>query len=113
MGYRGLIVGLSGDVGDAIVKEFLQYGADDVLPKPFNVDDLDQIVVDFRQRQKERKAAAEKEQKTPPGDALGALRILVVDDSGSTRLAHQMIDVLILRMNYFCDGQESDGSAFD
>ena len=46
-GYRGLIVGLTGDTGEEEMRHFLDHGADAVLPKPFDLDDLDEIVRDF------------------------------------------------------------------
>ena len=46
-GYKGLIVGLTGDTGAEDVRHFMAHGADAVLPKPFNIDELDDIVRDF------------------------------------------------------------------
>ena len=38
MGYSGIILGVTGNVLDDDVKEFKMHGADEVLPKPFEVD---------------------------------------------------------------------------
>ena len=46
-GYKGLIVGLTGDTGEEDVKYFKDHGANAVLPKPFNVDEMVEIVRDF------------------------------------------------------------------
>ena len=46
-GYRGLIVGLTGDTSEEDVAHFKAHGADAVLPKPFIVADFDRIVNDF------------------------------------------------------------------
>ena len=82
-GYSGLIVGLTGDTGEEDVKHFKSHGADNVLPKPFNIDELDDIVKEFRNQAKDDKKHQLQQQakKAPPK----SLRVLVVDDSGSTR----------------------------
>ena len=79
-------MGLKGDTGDEDLRRFKKYGADDVLPKPFNVDDLNGIIRLFKERKTEESiaqqttgVAEEKAGKT------ARLRVLVVDDSGSTR----------------------------
>ena len=81
-GYRGLIVGLKGDSGDEDVRKFNNFGADDVLPKPFNVDDLNELMRLFDERKRGGEGAA-----TPAVKAAdrNSLAILVVDDSSSTR----------------------------
>ena len=48
LGYRGLIVGLTGDTGEEDVRHFMAHGANAVLPKPFNIDELDQIGTSMR-----------------------------------------------------------------
>ena len=43
----GLIVGLTGDVADHDVRHFKWHGADDVLPKPFKIEDFNDIVAAY------------------------------------------------------------------
>ena len=50
LGYGGLIVGLTGDTGEHDLRHFKDHGADAVLPKPFNMDHLNEIVRDFMSR---------------------------------------------------------------
>ena len=40
-------MGLTGDTGEEDVKYFKDHGANAVLPKPFNVDEMVEIVRDF------------------------------------------------------------------
>ena len=47
LGYKGLIVGLTGDTGEEDQLYFKRHGADAVLPKPLDMDDLDEVVRDF------------------------------------------------------------------
>ena len=98
-GYKGLIVGLMADTGKADMSHFMDHGADAVLPKPFIIGDLDGIVSNFAKFAKLRKEMADKAAKAQkaekerlqadklkgPVATTSALRILVVDDSSSTR----------------------------
>ena len=38
MGYRGLIIGVTGNALPEDLKEFLDHGADGVVPKPFDIE---------------------------------------------------------------------------
>ena len=46
-GYEGLVIGLAGDTGDDDIRHFKAHGADDVLPKPFMMEDLNDIARKF------------------------------------------------------------------
>ena len=46
-GYRGLIIGLTGDTSPEDVAHFKAHGANAVLPKPFLLADFDRIVKKF------------------------------------------------------------------
>ena len=49
LGYRGLIIGLTGDIEQELVDEFLSRGADYVLTKPLDTKALDGIIrTDFQ-----------------------------------------------------------------
>lgn len=37
LGYRGIIIGITGNALDDDVKDFMNHGADKVLPKPFDL----------------------------------------------------------------------------
>ena len=97
-GYKGLIVGLTGDTEEEDVKYFKDHGADAVLPKPFNVDVLDEIVENYRRRIENIKAAKGSAVAGMAGITGGAsstvksitkvfpsMRILLADGSTSTR----------------------------
>ena len=84
-GYDGLIVGLSGDTGEEDVKYFKDHGANAVLPKPFNVDELDVILKDFRRNKKDKQELGENGKEKETVKAVTGIRTLVVDDSSATR----------------------------
>ena len=55
-GYRGLIIGLTGDTSREDVVHFKAHGADAVLPKPFMLVDFDRVVNDFKRSRADEKA---------------------------------------------------------
>ena len=75
-----MIVGLKGDSGDVDLRTFNSCGADEVLPKPFNMEDLDDIMRRFDERKRGEVSA----QAAKAADQ-SSLSVLVVDDSSSTR----------------------------
>jgi CheY-like chemotaxis protein len=50
-GYRGLIVGISGDVDPACIERFKKKGVDDVMSKPIDVDKLKMNIEQFLRSQ--------------------------------------------------------------
>lgn len=48
-GYTGLILGITGDVDPLSVEKFRKEGANDVLPKPVDIEDLKLRIEDFFQ----------------------------------------------------------------
>mmetsp|Transcript_9290 Transcript_9290/g.9368 ORF Transcript_9290/g.9368 Transcript_9290/m.9368 type:complete len:126 (+) Transcript_9290:2175-2552(+) len=44
VGYKGLIIGVTGNVTADDIESFLKHGADAVLPKPLDVDGFDVVV---------------------------------------------------------------------
>jgi len=50
-GYRGLIVGISGDVDPACIERFKKKGVDDVMSKPIDVDKLKMFIEQFLRSQ--------------------------------------------------------------
>eukprot|EP00607_Mallomonas_marina_P005212 CAMPEP_0182434144 /NCGR_PEP_ID=MMETSP1167-20130531/67998_1 /TAXON_ID=2988 /ORGANISM="Mallomonas Sp, Strain CCMP3275" /LENGTH=82 /DNA_ID=CAMNT_0024623669 /DNA_START=237 /DNA_END=485 /DNA_ORIENTATION=+ len=44
LGYGGIIIGVTGNVNDEDIREFLEKGADVVLPKPLDVKELIEAV---------------------------------------------------------------------
>jgi hypothetical protein len=39
-GYKGIIIGVTGNVNKEQIDEFMDHGADDVFPKPLNMEQL-------------------------------------------------------------------------
>jgi CheY-like chemotaxis protein len=50
LGYKGIIVGVTGNALPEDVKEFIDLGADIVLPKPFDLEIFGQKVADLIHR---------------------------------------------------------------
>ena len=55
-GYRGLIVGLTGDTSSEDVHHFREHGADAVMAKPFVIEEFNKIVYNFWKTQAKTKA---------------------------------------------------------
>ena len=49
MGFAGIILGVTGNVLDDDIKEFKMHGADEVLPKPFELEAFKSILIRARQ----------------------------------------------------------------
>jgi DNA-binding response OmpR family regulator len=43
-GFRGLIIGLTGNTAQCDKETMMEAGADDVLFKPFDIDDFDELI---------------------------------------------------------------------
>jgi CheY-like chemotaxis protein len=43
-GYKGIILGVTGNVNKEQIDDFLEHGVDDVFPKPLNMDQLTKTV---------------------------------------------------------------------
>ena len=52
LGYRGVIIGVTGNMLDEDIKEFIDCGADAVMPKPFDVEDFSRKVNEILLRSK-------------------------------------------------------------
>ena len=46
LGYRGLIIGVTGNAMQTDIDTFISHGADEVLIKPMNIDDLKVILAE-------------------------------------------------------------------
>jgi CheY-like chemotaxis protein len=47
LGYQGLVLGVTGNVLDDDVKDFIAHGATDVIPKPLTSERFEEVVVKF------------------------------------------------------------------
>jgi CheY-like chemotaxis protein len=50
LGYTGIIVGVTGNVLEEDIKEFIEHGADSVIPKPFNIAAFNAAVVEIKSK---------------------------------------------------------------
>ena len=46
LGYKGIIIGVTGNALPEDVKDFIDHGADTVIPKPFDVDTFKRFIRD-------------------------------------------------------------------
>ena len=53
LGYKGIIIGVTGNALPEDVKDFIDHGADAVIPKPFDIDVFKRYVRDFRAKRSE------------------------------------------------------------
>ena len=53
LGYMGIIIGVTGNALPEDVKDFIDHGADAVIPKPFDIDVFKRYVRDFRAKRSE------------------------------------------------------------
>eukprot|EP00597_Dinobryon_sp_UTEXLB2267_P008276 CAMPEP_0170086692 /NCGR_PEP_ID=MMETSP0019_2-20121128/21313_1 /TAXON_ID=98059 /ORGANISM="Dinobryon sp., Strain UTEXLB2267" /LENGTH=655 /DNA_ID=CAMNT_0010303883 /DNA_START=864 /DNA_END=2831 /DNA_ORIENTATION=+ len=58
-GYRGLIVGISGDIDPSCIERFKKKGVNDVMPKPIDVDQLKMNIEQFLRSQNDCASSAE------------------------------------------------------
>ena len=101
-GHGGLIIGMTSQLGIDDESYFRAHGANEVLPKPFNLLDFEVIVeafIDIQQRQQQQQQkqsflSPSRPNELTAGDTLNGklktfsaepLKILVVDDSKPTR----------------------------